>query len=99
MAGDYNKANEQFTEFQNKTLEQLRAQQESYLAAVKKWREMLAKGGVQPPQWPEFKAPNMSPQATEVVEASYAFAAKLLAEQSRFMTELSKTMTSPGKKS
>ena len=35
----------------------------------------------------------MMPTAAEVAEASYAFAAKLLADQSRFMEELSRAMT------
>ena len=40
----------------------------------------------------------MLPTPTEVAEASYAFAAKLLADQSRFMEALSKAMAQPGRK-
>ena len=40
----------------------------------------------------------MMPTPAEVAEASYAFAAKLLADQSRFMEELSRAMASPDKK-
>ena len=38
-----------------------------------------------------------SPKPEELAEASYAFAAKLLADQSRFMEELSKAMTTEEK--
>ena len=40
----------------------------------------------------------MMPTPAEVAEASYAFAAKLLADQSRFMEELSRAMAPPDKK-
>jgi len=98
MADNNQHSNEQLAELQKRTLEALRQQQESFLAGLKAWREMLAKGGVQPPPWPEMKSAGFSPQPAEVVEASYAFAAKLLAEQSHFLAELSKTMATPPKK-
>jgi hypothetical protein len=50
---------------------------------------------MQPPAWPELKVPELSPEPAEIVEASYAFAAKLLAEQSRFMSELARAMATP----
>jgi hypothetical protein len=77
---------DQTEDFQRQTRELLRAQQETYVAAVKKWRESLAAAGgdnVQPPPWPQ---------------AYYAFAAKLLADQSRFMEALSQAMAAPEKK-
>jgi hypothetical protein len=40
----------------------------------------------------------MVPTASEVAEAYYAFAAKLLADQSRFMEKLSQAMAAPTKK-
>jgi hypothetical protein len=81
--------NEPVDEFQRRAREMLRAQQETFLAAVKAWREGTAKGA---PPWPEASPPGLSPKPEEVVEASYAFAAKLLADQSRFMQELSEAM-------
>lgn len=86
---------------QKQTRDMLRAQQETFLTAVRAWREALAAGaaaGVQPPPWPQSTAPGTVPTAAEVAEASYAFAAKLLADQSLFMEELSKAMTDPVKK-
>ena len=41
------------------------------------------------------EACEMLPTPAEVAEASYAFAAKLLADQSRFMEELSRAMAPP----
>jgi hypothetical protein len=96
---DNDKPNEQLAELQKRTLEAMRQQQEAFLSGVKAWREMLTKGVVQPPPSPEIKPPEFSPQPAEMVEASYAFAAKLLAEQSQFLAELSKAMTKPPKKS
>lgn len=88
-------------EFQKQTLEFLRAQQDSYLEAIKTWREAMSSGMAPPkaPEWP--KAPDLGnlPNADEVAGASYGFAAKLLAEQSRFLEELGKAMTgSKGKR-
>jgi hypothetical protein len=84
-------ASDAFAEFQKQTRELLRAQQEAYLAAVKAWREGLAKGA--PPAWPQPPPENLQPNAGELAEASYAFAAKLLADQSKFMEELGKAMS------
>ena len=85
-------------EFQKQTLELLRAQQDAYLAAVKAWREAMTAGAAQAPAWPKFQSTDMLPTASEVAEASYAFAAKLLADQSRFMEELSRAMVPPADK-
>jgi len=86
-------------DFQKNVLQALRAQQQAYLEAVKAWRDQLSKGAMPPPPtWPEFKPPVAPPNAVEMVEASYAFAAKLLAEQSRFMEELGKAMAAPKNK-
>jgi hypothetical protein len=91
MAGDKTK------DFQSQAREMLRAQQEAFLAAVKAWRESAAKDANAPP-WPKPPPLDMLPSPTEVAEASYAFAAKVLADQSRFMEELSKAMGKPEKK-
>ena len=96
MAGD------KTDDFQNQTLEMLRAQQEAYIAAVKAWREALAAGeasATPPPPTPEPTPLHMLPTPTEMAEAYYAFAAKLLADQSRFMEALSKAMATPKKNS
>jgi hypothetical protein len=85
-------------EFQKQTIELLRAQQEAYLTAVKAWRDAMAAGAAQAPMWPKLPTVEMLPTAAEVAEASYAFAAKLLADQSRFMEELSRAMAPPDKK-
>ena len=82
-------------EFQKQTLDLLRAQQDAYLNAVKAWREAMAAGAAQAPAWPKMPSVDMLPTPAEVAEASYAFAAKLLADQSRFMEELSRAMVSP----
>lgn len=82
-------------DFQQQALDMLRAQQEAYIAAVKAWREALAAGEVQPP--PEPTPMHMLPTPTEMAEAYYAFAAKLLADQSRFMEALSLAMATPKK--
>ena len=93
---------DQTEDFQNQAREMLRAQQESYVAAVRKWRESLAAAGgdtEQPPPWPQATPLQMMPTPTEMAEAYYAFAAKLLADQSRFMEALSEAMAAPEKKS
>lgn len=88
-------------EFQKQTLEFLKAQQDAYLEAIKTWRDAMS-SGMKPPQAPEWpKPPELGelPNPDEAVEASYAFAAKLLAEQSRFMEALGKAMSgSKGKR-
>lgn len=78
----------------------LRAQQDAYVAAVKAWREALVAGEsfVQPPPSPEPTPLHMLPTPTEMAEAYYAFAARLLADQSRFMDALSQAMAPPRKK-
>jgi hypothetical protein len=94
-------ADDKAEEFQKQTRELLRAQQETYVAAVKKWRESLTAAGhdsVQPPPWPQATPVQMTPSPTEMAEAYYAFAAKLLADQSRFMEALSQAMATPAKK-
>jgi hypothetical protein len=84
-------------QFQEQTRELLRAQQDTYIAAVKAWREAIAAAGesVQPPPWPAAGPLQALPTPTEVAEAYYAFAAKLLADQSRFMEALSQAMAAP----
>jgi len=89
VGSDDNDVSEAWPEFQRRTRELLRAQQEAFLAAAKAWREGASKGA---PPWPQPSPPGLSPRPEELAEASYAFAAKLLADQSRFMQELSKTM-------
>ena len=88
-------ATDKTEEFQNQTLDLLRAQQDAYLAAVKAWREAMSAGAAQAPAWPKFPSADLVPTPAEMAEASYAFAAKLLADQSRFMEELSRAMTAP----
>ena len=87
--------------FQEQTRDLLRAQQDAYLAAVKAWREAVAAAmaaGVQPPPSPQPAPQNDLPTPMMMAESSYAFAAKLLADQSRFMEALSKAMAPPDKK-
>jgi hypothetical protein len=91
-------ATDKSDEFQTQTLELLRAQQEAYLQAVKAWRDAMAAGAAQTPAWPPFPKVDLMPTPSEMAEASYAFAAKLLADQSRFMEELSRAMAPPDKK-
>jgi hypothetical protein len=98
MPADEQKQNEQLAELQKAALAALRQQQEAFLAGVKAWREMLAKSGAEAPSWPDLKPPTFSPRPAEIVEASYAFTAKLLAEQSQFLTELNKALAVPKKK-
>jgi hypothetical protein len=96
MPGNDN-ANDNVAELQRRTRELLRAQQEAYVAAVKAWREGLGKGPA-PPPWPKPTPSEVLPHPSELAEASYAFAAKLLADQSRFMEELSRAMAGSDKK-
>jgi hypothetical protein len=83
-------------EFQRRTREMLRAQQDAYLAALKTWRENLGKGA--PAAWPQQNLDGLVPTPNELAEASYAFAAKLFADQRRFMEAITKAMTEPEKK-
>jgi hypothetical protein len=89
VGSDDKDVNEAWSELQRRAREMLRAQQEAFLAAAKAWREGADTGA---PLWPQPSPPGLSPKPEELAEASYAFAAKLLADQSRFMQELSKTM-------
>jgi hypothetical protein len=94
-------ASDRTAEFQKQAQELLRAQQDAYLAAVTAWSEAVAAAtaaGVQPPPSPKPVSFDMLPTPNEVAEASYAFAAKILADQSRFMEALSKAIAHPGKK-
>ena len=86
-------------DFQRQALEMLRAQQDACVSAVKAWREALGAGEAAnvPPPSPEPTAMHMLPTPTEMAEAYYAFAAKLLADQSRFMEALSQAMAAPKK--
>jgi hypothetical protein len=86
-----NKTNE---ELQKQARDLLRAQQEAYLAAVKEWRKAVAAQGQLPPL-PKLPMLDTLPTAAETAQANYAFASKLLADQSRFMEELSKAMAGP----
>ena len=80
-------------ELQQQARELLRAQQEAFLAAVKEWRKTFATTTKEaPPPWPQPPFDTM-PSAAEMAQANYAFASKLLADQSRFMEELGKAMT------
>lgn len=87
---------ETVAEFQRRTREMLRAQQEAYLSAIKTWRENLGKGT--PAPWQRQGLDGVYPTPNELAEASYAFAAKLFADQRRFMEELTKTMADAQKK-
>ena len=69
----------------------------AFWAAVKAWRESVAEGSP-PPAWPKPPALDVLPTPAEVAEASYSFASKLLADQSRFMEELAKAIGKPVKK-
>jgi len=89
-------ASDKTDDFQNQARELIRAQQTAFLAAVKAWRESVAKGSP-PPAWPKPPA-DVLPTPAEVAEASYSFASKLLADQSRFMEELAKVIGKPVKK-
>jgi hypothetical protein len=90
-------ASDKTKDFQEQAREMLRAQQDAFLAAVKAWRESLAKGAPAP-TWPKVPGLEALPNPSEVAEASYAFAAKLFADQSKFMEELGKAMSKPEKK-
>jgi hypothetical protein len=93
MSSDDNDATEAMAEFQRRARDLLRAQQEAFLAAVKAWRDSASQGA---PAWPPGPL-GLTPRPEEVAEASYTFAAKLLADQSRFMEELSTAMSSEEK--
>ena len=87
-------------DWQEQVREMLRAQQEAYVAAVKTWRETVAAAmatGTPAPSSPPHPPPFAMPTPAELTEASAAFAAKLLADQSRFLEALSKAMGVPDK--
>jgi hypothetical protein len=89
-------------DWQEQLREMLRAQQDAYVAAVKAWREAVSAAmaaGSPPPGAPPQPAPFVAPRPEEVTEASYAFASRLLADQSRFLEALSKAMGAPDKRS
>jgi hypothetical protein len=68
---------------------------------VKAWRDAVAAAaaaGLQPPASPIPTPFDALPTPIEMAEATYTFAAKLLADQSRFMEEMVKAMSTPGKK-
>ena len=93
-------ASDSTAEFQKHTLELLRTQQDAYVAAVKAWREAVAAAtaaGVQPPPSPKPAPVGTMPTPTEIAEASYAFAASVLADQSRFLEALSEAIANPKK--
>lgn len=88
-------ATKEIEDFQKQTLEMFRAQQEAYLNAVKTWRDAMSGAATPPPaaHTPAAKFDEM-PTPAEMAEAGYVFASKLLADQSRFLEELGRTMTS-----
>lgn len=87
-------ATKEIEDFQKQALEMFRAQQEAYLNAVKAWRDAMGSAAA-PPSAPPAAGPQFDhmPTPAEVAEAGYTFAARLLADQSRFLEELGKTMT------
>jgi hypothetical protein len=97
MGSDQNEQAESVEQFQQQAREMLRAQQEAFLEAVKAWRKAMS-GGEEVPTWPRPRSLDMAPTPNEAAEASYAFAAKLLADQSRFMEELSSAMSDTEKR-
>ena len=89
-------------DWQEQLREMLRAQQDAYVAAVTAWREAVAAAmaaGTPPPPSPPHPPPFTIPTAAEVTEASYAFAARVLADQSRVLEALSKAMGGPDRRS
>ena len=89
-------------DWQEQLREMLRAQQDAYVAAVTAWRNTVTvamAAGTPPPPAPSQPAPFAIATPSEVTEASYAFASKLLADQSQFLEALSKAMSGPDKRS
>jgi hypothetical protein len=86
-------ATKEIEDFQKQALEMFRAQQEAYLNAVKAWRDAMA--AATPPPATPTAAPQFEhmPTPAEIAEASYTFASKLLADQSKFLEELGRAMT------
>lgn len=88
-------ATKEIEDFQKQTLEMFRAQQEAYLNAVKAWRDAMSTATTTPPT-ASAPAPAQFghiPTPAEMAEASYGFASRLLADQSRFLEELGRAMT------
>jgi hypothetical protein len=86
-------ATKEIEDFQKQALEMFRAQQEAYLNAVKAWREAMIAATpptAQPASTQQF---DHMPTPAEIAEAGYTFASKLLADQSRFLEELGRAMT------
>ena len=89
-------------DWQEQMREMLRAQQDAYVSAVTAWREAVAAAmtsGMPPPPSPPQPPPFTMPTPGEMTEASYAFASKLLADQSKFLEALSKAMSGSDKPS
>ncbi len=83
-------------QLQRQALEMMRAQQEAYLEAIRTWTDSVTAGANIP--WPDAPAADTLPNASEVAEASAAFTAKLLEEQSKFMRQLSRTLAEANRK-
>ena len=95
-------ATKEIEDFQKQTLEMFRAQQEAYLNAVKAWRDAMSTATTPPPAASASAPPQFDhmPTPAEIAEASYGFASRLLADQSRFLEELGRAMSAgkgPGK--
>ena len=85
-------ATKEIEDFQKQTLEMFRAQQEAYLNAVKAWRDAMSAGTTAPSAAAPAPHYYHMPTPAEVAEAGYAFASKLLLDQSRFLEELGRVM-------
>ena len=87
-------ATKEIEDFQKQTLEMFRAQQEAYLNAVKAWRDAMSTTAAPPPATPAPASPQFDhmPTPAEIAEASYGFASRLLADQSKFLEELGRAM-------
>src|SRR5262245_46468414 len=88
-------ATKEIEDFQKQALEMFRAQQEAYLNAVKAWRDAMSAAATPPPAANPTPMPQFDhmPTPAEIAEASYTFASRLLADQSRFLEELGRAMT------
>ena len=89
MPIEHEDTNAAMAEFQLRTREMLRAQQQAYLAAVSSWREEL---GRNLPARPQPSLHTLIPRPGEYAEAWYAFAVKLFADQNRSLNEISKAI-------
>jgi hypothetical protein len=87
-------ATKEIEDFQKQALEMFRAQQEAYLNAVKAWQNAVTAAATPPAAPSAAAAPQFEhlPTPAEIAEASYTFASKLLADQSRFLEELGRAM-------